>query len=47
MIIVSSPFGREFLKQELEQLSKNRKQTRASCWFMYCGLQEYCQNVLS
>lgn len=40
MIIVSSPFEREFLKQELAELSENRKQTRLSCWIVYCGLHE-------
>lgn len=35
MVIVSSAFESEFLKQELEQLSENGKQTRLSCWIMY------------
>lgn len=47
MIIVSSPFERVFLKQELKQPSENRKQTRLS-WIVYCGFpEEYFQNLLS
>lgn len=46
MIIVSSPFERMFLKQELKQLSENRKQTGLS-WIVYCGFpEEYFQNLV-